>query len=44
MPQVIKWQSYESCEFCVNCIIEIYDILDMPHALNITRFRIYQES
>ena len=38
MPLVLKWQGYKSCEFCVNCILEIYGILDMPQALNITRF------
>ena len=31
-------QGYESCEFCVNCILEIYGVLDLPQALNITRF------
>ena len=44
MPLVLKRWSYESCEFCVNCILEIYGILDMPQALNITRFWMYQES
>ena len=28
----------ESCEFCVNCILEIRGILNMPQVLNITGF------
>ena len=28
----------ESCEFCVNCILEILGILNMPQFLNITGF------
>ena len=44
MPLVLKWQGYEIYEFCVTCILGIYGILNMPQVLNITRFRMYQES
>ena len=34
----------ESCEFCVNYILEIHDILNMLQVLDIPRFWMYQES
>ena len=42
MALVLKWQGYR--EFCVNCILEIHSILDMPQVLNVPRPRLYQES
>ena len=41
MPLVLKWQGYR--KFCVNCILEIHGILNMPQVLNIPRFCMYQE-
>ena len=38
MALVLKWQAYKSCEFCVDCNLEIYGILDMPQVFNVTRF------
>ena len=38
MLLLLKWQGYESCVFCVNWVLEIYGILHMAQALNITRF------
>ena len=38
MPLVLKRQGYKNCKFCVNYILEIYGILDMPQVLNTTRF------
>ena len=38
MLVLLKWQGYEGCVFCVNCIQQIYGILDMAQAVNITRF------
>ena len=40
MPLVLKWHGY--IKFCVNCVLEIYGILNM--VLNILRFCMYQES
>ena len=42
MPLVLKWHGYR--KFCVNCILEIYGILNMSQVLNILRFCMYQES
>ena len=42
MPLVLKWQGYR--RFCVNYIPEIHGILNMPQALNVPRFCMYQES
>ena len=36
MPQVLKWQGYR--EFCVNFILVIRGILNMPQVLNIQDF------
>ena len=44
MLLLLKWQGYESRVFCVNCILEIYGILNMAQALNITRFKMYSGS
>ena len=42
MPLVLKWQGCR--KFCVNCILEILGILNMPKVHNVPRFCIYQES
>ena len=34
----------ESSQFCINCILEIHDILNILQVLNIPRFWMYQES
>ena len=36
MSLVLKWQSYR--KFCVNCILEIHGILNMPQFLDTPRF------
>ena len=41
IPVALKWQGYR--KFCVNCILEIHGILNMPQVLNVPRFCMYQE-
>ena len=42
MLLVLKWHGGR--KFCVNCILKISGILNMPQALNIPRFCMYKES
>ena len=44
MSVVLKWQGYKKS--CVNCILEINGILNMPQFINVARFvsGMYQES
>ena len=42
MPPVLKWQGNR--KFCVNYILKIHGILNMPQVLNTPRFCMYQKS
>ena len=44
MSVVLKWQDY--IKSCVNCILEVHGILNMPQFINVARFvsEMYQES
>ena len=39
MSLFLKRQGYR--KFCVNCILEIHGILNMPQVLKVPRFRMY---
>ena len=44
MPLFLNGSVTESCEFCVDCFLEIYGILNMLQVLHIPRFLKYRES